>query len=151
MVWLVYCEIGSWGGVVYVDVCVVYNCWEECMLGVVIKLGKGSNLWIEYYLVVMVEVLDDDDFVIQLNCGFIIILVQVDIVYIIGEVGSYCVCVIIEYIVVNFDVVGCVWLVLVIDCMSLVVGFEVQYQDFLVVMLQVGVCLVILEQVLQEL
>ncbi|MBP1317253.1 cysteine hydrolase [Herbaspirillum huttiense F1] len=151
MVWPVHCEIGSWGGAVHADVRAAYNRWEERTLGVVTKLGKGSNPWTEHYSAVMAEVPDDDDPATQLNRGFIATLAQADTVYITGEAGSHCVRATTEHIAANLDAAGRARLVLVTDCMSPVAGFEAQYQDFLAAMSQAGVRLATSEQVLQEL
>ncbi|WP_075256436.1 cysteine hydrolase family protein [Herbaspirillum camelliae] len=151
MVWPVHCEIGSWGAAVHADVRAAYNRWEERTLGVVTKLGKGSNPWTEHYSAVMAEVPDDDDPATQLNRGFIATLAQADAVYITGEAGSHCVRATTEHIAANLDAAGRARLVLVTDCMSPVAGFEAQYQDFLAAMSQAGVRLATSAQVLQEL
>jgi nicotinamidase-related amidase len=151
MVWPVHCEIGSWGAAVHADVRAAYNRWEERTLGVVTKLGKGSNPWTEHYSAVMAEVPDDDDPATQLNRGFIATLAQADTVYITGEAGSHCVRATTEHIAANLDAAGRARLVLVTDCMSPVAGFEAQYQDFLAAMSQAGVRLATSAQVLQEL
>jgi nicotinamidase-related amidase len=139
------------GAVRSTPVCAAYNGWEERTLGVVTKLGKGSNPWTEHYSAVMAEVPDEDDPATQLNRGFIATLAQADTVYITGEAGSHCVRATTEHIAANLDAAGRARLVLVTDCMSPVAGFEAQYQDFLVAMSQAGVRLATSEQVLQEL
>lgn len=151
MVWPVHCEIGSWGATVHADVRAAYNRWEEATLGVVTKLGKGSNPWTEHYSAVMAEVPDEDDPATQLNLGFIATLAQADTVYITGEAGSHCVRATTEHIAANLDAAGRARLVLVTDCMSPVAGFEAQYQDFLAAMSRAGVRLATSAEVLQEL
>lgn len=151
MVWPVHCEIGSWGAAVHADVRAAYNRWEEATLGVVTKLGKGSNPWTEHYSAVMAEVPDEDDPATQLNLGFIATLAQADTVYITGEAGSHCVRATTEHIAANLDAAGRARLVLVTDCMSPVAGFEAQYQDFLAAMSKAGVRLATSAEVLQEL
>ena len=151
MVWPVHCEIGSWGAAVHADVRAAYNRWEERTLGVVTKLGKGSNPWTEHYSAVMAEVPDDDDPATQLNRDFIATLAQADTVYITGEAGSHCVRATTEHIAANLDAAGRARLVLVTDCMSPVAGFEAQYQVSLAALSQAGVRLATSVQVLQEL
>ncbi|BEV17925.1 cysteine hydrolase [Herbaspirillum sp. DW155] len=151
MVWPVHCEIGSWGAAVHADVRAAYNRWEENTLGVVTKLGKGSNPWTEHYSAVMAEVPDEDDPATQLNRDFIATLARADTVYITGEAGSHCVRATTEHIAAQLDAPGRARLVLVTDCMSPVAGFETQYQDFLAAMSKAGVRLATSAEVLQEL
>ncbi|ALU91666.1 cysteine hydrolases superfamily protein [Herbaspirillum rubrisubalbicans M1] len=151
MVWPVHCEIGSWGAAVHAQVRAAYNRWEADSLGIVTKLGKGSNPWTEHYSAVMAEVPDADDPDTQLNRGFIATLAQADCVYITGEAGSHCVRATTEHIAANLDAAGRARLVLVTDCMSPVAGFEAQYRDFLAAMSEAGLRLASSEQVLQEL
>ncbi len=151
MVWPVHCEIGSWGHDVHADVRAAYNRWEDAQLGIVNKIGKGSNPWTEHYSAVMAEVPDADDPDTQLNQGFIDLLKKADRVFISGEAGSHCVRATTEHIVDNFAQVDLHKLVLLTDCMSPVTGFQTQYDDFARDMLARGLQLAKSTDVLPEL
>ncbi|HEX8955807.1 MAG TPA: cysteine hydrolase [Burkholderiaceae bacterium] len=131
MVWPVHCEIGTWGQSVHAGLRAAYNAWEEQTLGIVNKLGKGSNPWTEHYSAVMAEVPDADDPGTQLNRGFIDMLKKADVLYIAGEAGSHCVRATTEHIAENFSAEERKKLVLLTDCMSPVTGFAEQYEQFL--------------------
>ncbi|UGQ47533.1 cysteine hydrolase family protein [Massilia endophytica] len=148
MVWPVHCEIGSWGHNVHEDVRAAYNAWEDASLGVVTKIGKGSNPWTEHYSAVMAEVPDDADPGTQLNRKLIASLAQASRVYIAGEAGSHCVKATTEHIAGHVDPSK---LVLVTDCMSPVAGFDQQYRSFLEAMRARGAQAMTSAQVLEEL
>ncbi|MDR3479522.1 MAG: cysteine hydrolase [Burkholderiaceae bacterium] len=131
MVWPVHCEIGSWGQAVHADLRAAYNYWEDAQLGIVNKIGKGSNPWTEHYSAVMAEVPDADDPDTQLNRPLIDLLKQADRIYIAGEAGSHCVKATTEHLADNFAQGDLGKLVLLTDCISPVTGFEAQYDAFL--------------------
>ena len=130
MAWPVHCEIGSWGHNVHADVRAAYNAWEDSALGMVNKIGKGSNPWTEHYSAVQAEVPDPDDDSTQVNQAFLSLLRGSDQVYITGEAGSHCVRATTEHIVANWDPRQLSQLVLLTDCISPVTGFGAQYDDF---------------------
>lgn len=151
MVWPVHCEIGSWGHAVHADVHAAYNRWEDGQLGIVNKVSKGSNPWTEHYSAVMAEVPDDDDSATQLNQGFIDLLKTADQIYITGEAGSHCVRATTEHIADNFSQADLRKLVLLIDCMSPVTGFQLQYEEFVTAMRARGLQIATSTDVLPEL
>jgi len=130
MVWPVHCEIGSWGHNVHADVKAAYNEWEERQLGIVEKIGKGSNPWTEHYSAVQAEVPDADDPDTQLNQALIRKLDQADLILIAGEASSHCVKATTEHIVENLPSGRLERVVLLADCMSPVTGFEAQHEAF---------------------
>lgn len=131
MVWPAHCEIGTWGHNVHADVRDAYCMWEECELGVVNKVTKGSNPWTEHYSAVMAEVADANDPATQLNLGLLNLLANADLIPVAGEAGSHCVKATVEHIANHFGPAGVSKLVLLEDCISPVGGFEPQYQEFL--------------------
>lgn len=131
MVWPVHCEIGSWGHDVHPAVKAAYNRWEESMLAVVRKVGKGSNPWTEHYSAVQAEVPDADDPDTQLNTGLIASLDEADLIVIAGEASSHCVKATTEHIASNLPSRRTGKIVLATDCMSAVTGFEAQHEAFL--------------------
>lgn len=139
MIWPVHCEIGSWGQNVHTDIRAAYNAWEESKLGIVNKISKGSNPWTEHYSAIRAEVPDAEDPDTQLNQELIASLRKADKVYITGEAGSHCVKATTEHLVENFAAAELHKLVLVIDCMSPVTGFDAQFQDFVSAMAAKGV------------
>ncbi|MCH8617876.1 cysteine hydrolase [Undibacterium sp. TS12] len=139
MIWPVHCEIGSWGQNVHADVRAAYNAWEESKLGIVNKISKGSNPWTEHYSAIRAEVPDAEDPGTQLNQELIASLRKADKVYITGEAGSHCVKATTEHLVENFAAAELHKLVLVIDCMSPVTGFDAQFQGFVSAMAAKGV------------
>ena len=151
MIWPVHCEIGSWGQNVHADVRAAYNAWEEKKLGVVNKVCKGSNPWTEHYSAIRAEVPDDSDPDTQLNQDLIGKLRLADKVYITGEAGSHCVKATTEHLVENFSSSDLHKLVLVVDCMSAVTGFDAQFADFVRDMKTKGVQIAKMADVLPEL
>ncbi|KQQ45354.1 cysteine hydrolase [Duganella sp. Leaf126] len=150
MVWPVHCEIGSWGNNVHDDVRAAYNGWEDATHALVTKLAKGSNPWTEHYSAVMAEVPYDDDPATQFNTAFVDRLAAADTIYVAGEAGSHCVKATVEHIADYFGAAASK-LVLVVDCISPVYGFDAPYQDFLHAMAARGVRLMSSGDVLPEL
>ena len=151
MIWPVHCEIGSWGHNVHDDVRRAYNRWEAERVGVVNKIFKGSNPWTEHFSAIQAEVPLADDAGTELNAPFVARLKQADRVLIAGEAGSHCVKATTEHIVENFAAAELGKLVLLIDCMSPVAGFEVPYANFVEDMRQCGVQIATSAELLPEL
>lgn len=151
MVWPTHCEIGSWGHNVHADVRAAYNGWEESTLRSVAKIVKGTNPWTEHYSAIQAEVPDHADAATQMNNAFIETLALADRVYITGEAGSHCVKATTEHIVAAWDPAQLSRLVLVIDCMSPVQGFEAQHDGFIRAMRERGVQLAQASDVAAEL
>jgi len=138
MVWPVHCEIGTWGHNVHADLRAAYNGWEEQQLAVVQKVVKGTNPWTEHYSAVLAEVPDDSDPATQTNWALIRGLEAADLILIGGEAGSHCVKATTEHIVAQIQ--GPLnRVVLLIDAMSPVAGFEAQQQAFVADMQAKGV------------
>jgi nicotinamidase/pyrazinamidase len=131
MVWPVHCEIGSWGHNVHAAVKGAYNAWEDGLLRIVRKVGKGSNPWTEHYSAIQAEVPDEQDADTQLNTRLIDSLDEADLIVVAGEASSHCVRATTEHIVANLPSGRSAKVVLVTDCMSPVTGFEAQHQAFL--------------------
>jgi nicotinamidase/pyrazinamidase len=151
MVWPVHCEIGSWGHNVHADVRAAYNAWEERRLGVVKKIGKGSNPWTEHYSAMQAEVPDPDDPDTQLNRALIDELDRADLLLIGGEASSHCVKATTEHIVANLRSGRADKVVLLTDCMSPVTGFAAQHEAFLADMHNKGVRLATSAELLPQL
>ena len=155
MVWPVHCEIASWGQNVHDDVRAACHAWEEAALGIVAKVGKGSNPWTEHYSAVMAEVPDADDPATQFNLGLVENLNLSETIYICGEASSHCVKASTEHIADYVEQQGgqtaLSKLVLLTDCMSPVSGFEDQHQAFLRGMAARGLRLAHAEDILPEL
>lgn len=138
MVWPVHCEIGTWGHNVHADLRAAYNVWEEQQLAVVQKVVKGTNPWTEHYSAVLAEVPDDSDPATQTNWDLIRGLEAADLILIGGEAGSHCVKATTEHIVAQLKA-PLNRVVLLIDAMSPVAGFEAQQQAFVADMQAKGV------------
>ncbi|HSV45973.1 MAG TPA: cysteine hydrolase [Ramlibacter sp.] len=139
MVWPVHCEIGSWGHNVHPAVKAAYNAWEDRLLRVVTKVGKGSNPWTEHYSAIQAEVPDAGDPDTEVNLALIASLDRADLLVIAGEASSHCVRATTEHIVAHLPSRRPAKLLLVTDCMSPVAGFEAQHRDFLAGMAALGV------------
>jgi len=151
MVWPVHCEIGSWGHNVHAAVRAAYNGWEEKTLRVVRKVVKGENPWTEHYSAIQAEVPDEADPTTLLNANFVAELRQAERLYVTGEAGSHCVKATVEHLVQQLTPQGVARLVLVIDCMSPVTGFEANHQAFLADLHARGATLATAAEVEQEL
>jgi nicotinamidase/pyrazinamidase len=151
MVWPLHCEIGTWGHNVHGALRLAYNRWEERTLNVVNKLIKGTNPWTEHYSAIQAEVPDASDPATQLNTAFISELARADRVFITGEAGSHCVRATTEDLATYLPAASLAKLVLVVDCMSPVTGFEQPYQDFLSAMRARGIGVANSDEVLAEL
>lgn len=148
MVWPVHCEIGSWGHNVHSAVRAAYNRWEEATLKTVAKIPKGTNPWTEHYSAIRAEVPDPADAATDTNWTYVNLLKQADRLYITGEAGSHCVRATTEHIT---EYIAPEKLVLVIDCMSAVPGFEAQQTQFIAAMQSRGVRTVSAEEAIAEL
>ena len=150
MVWPVHCEIGTWGHNVHIDVRFSYNAWEEKFIKNVGKISKGFNPWTEHYSAIRAEVPDPEDETTQLNKHFIAKLKQADQIFIAGEASSHCVKATTEHILENMFPEEIRKLVLLIDCMSPVAGFEKQHQSFIESMQLRGVRIARSDEILKE-
>ena len=130
MVWPVHCEIGSWGHAVHAAVRAAYNRWEERRLRTVQKVSKGSNPWTEHYSALQAEVPDANDEGTQLNHELIAQLDRADLILVAGEASSHCVKATLEHLALNLPSRRLDKLMLLVDAMSPITGFEAQTQAF---------------------
>ena len=151
MVWPVHCEIGSWGHNVHADVKAAYNLWEEGTLRTVEFVAKGQNPWTEHYSAMQAEVPDASDPETQLNRPLIEQLDRADTILVAGEASSHCVKATTEHLVENLPSRRAAKVVLLLDCISPVPGFEVQHEAFLKDMQARGVSLSTTSDVLSQL
>ena len=131
MVWPVHCEIGSWGHNVHPAVRAAYNRWEDRKLAAVRKVSKGSHPFTEHYSAFGAEVPDPRESGTQLNEPLIAELDGADHIVIGGEASSHCVRASTEHLAAHLPSGRVEKIVLLADCMSPVVGFEAQAQQFL--------------------
>ncbi len=141
MVWPVHCEIGTWGHNVHAEVHAAYNRWEEQGCRVVRKITKGSNPWTEHYSAVQAEVPDPEDGDTQVNERLIAPLSNSDLILIAGEASSHCVKATTEHLVQQLGPDMARKMVLLIDCMSPVGGFEAAQAAFFESMAAQGLAL----------
>lgn len=151
MVWPVHCEIGSWGHNVHDELRAAYNQWERQTLRTVAKVTKGENPWTEHYSAIRAEVPVAGDPATERNEYLVSSLKQASRVYITGEAGSHCVKATTEHLVEQLSPTERRKLVLVVDCMSPVTGFESAQREFLANMRALGVEAATSDEVLREL
>lgn len=140
-VWPEHCLIGSWGHCIQDDVLQAVHEWE----GSPAKahyVTKGVNPWTEHYSAVMAEFPDPEDPKTQLNAEFLEMLESADLVIVAGEASSHCVLSTVQDIM---DKLGSTdfskKLVLLLDCMSPVPGFEQNAENFFINAQKNGVAL----------
>jgi nicotinamidase/pyrazinamidase len=148
MVWPVHCEIGTWGHNVHAAVRHAYNQWEVAQLRTVQVVYKGNNPWTEHYSALQAEVPDANDPDTQLNRALIAELDRADVLLIAGEASSHCVKATTEHLVDHLPSGAWNKIILIIDCMSPVGGFEAQGSAFVANMQARGVRLAVAAEVL---
>jgi len=131
MVWPVHCEIGSWGHGVHADVLAACVHWQRLHQCAVHNVFKGMNPWTEHYSALQAEVPDPADPGSLLNFGLLARLDQAQRIIIAGEASSHCVRATSEHLVQHLPSGRPERLVLMIDAMSPVAGFEAAHEDFL--------------------
>jgi nicotinamidase-related amidase len=139
MVWPVHCEIGTWGHDVHADVRAAYNAWERAALRSVRKVTKGENPWTEHYSAIQAEVPDAGDPHTLPNTALVEALDRAQLLLVAGEASSHCVRATTEHLVARLPSGRPERVVLLIDCMSPVAGFEAQQAEFLAGMRALGV------------
>lgn len=139
MIWPHHCEIGSWGHALHPVLHAACRRWEARRLDAVGMVIKGSNPWTEHYSAVMAEVPDPADPSTGLNTRLIDSLREATEVFIAGEAGSHCVKASTEHVVAQFPPHARERIVLLLDCMSPVAGFEAAQAGFLAAMRAQGV------------
>ena len=151
MVWPVHCEIGSWGHNVHPALRRAYNAWEDRTLREVHKVTKGENPWTEHFSAILAEVPDPEDARTQLNSAFVARLRRADRLYIAGEAGSHCVKATTEHLVEQLDDEEARKVVIMIDCISPVAGFEAEQERFIQAMRARGLAVATAAEVEREL
>ncbi|MBF5003862.1 cysteine hydrolase family protein [Diaphorobacter caeni] len=135
MVWPVHCEIGSWGHGVHGDVLAACDEWQISQRRAVRNVFKGMNPWTEHYSAIRAEVPDDDDPETLVNERLLRELATAERLIVAGEAGSHCVRSTVEDIVNHLPALVPGWtpsrIVLLVDCMSPVGGFEREQTAFL--------------------
>ena len=139
MVWPLHCQIGSWGHGLHADVLAACNTWEDQHLQPVHCVSKGDNPFTEHYSALQAEVPDAADAGTQMNHALLARLDAADTLLIAGEAGSHCVRATVEHLVAHLPAGRPERLVLLIDCISPVAGFEPQQAEFLAAMARHGV------------
>ena len=139
MVWPLHCQIGSWGHGLHADVLAACNAWEDARLAPVHCVNKGDNPFTEHYSALQAEVPDAADAGTQLNLALLARLDAADTLLIAGEAGSHCVRATVEHLVAHLPSGRPERLVLLIDCISPVTGFEARQAEFLASMAGRGV------------
>ena len=130
-IWPPHCIIGSPGHNVVEPLLNSLLNWERKYVGLVNKVTKGSNIYVEHFSAVKAEVTDPNDPTTQLNTDFINILMEADEVLLAGEARSHCLANTVRDIANNFAddsfIKKCT---LLTDCTSDVPGFESYGESF---------------------
>ena len=138
MVWPLHCEIGSWGHGVHEDILRSCRQWQEQRQRAVHNVFKGMNPWTEHYSAICAEVPDESDPDTGINQVLLDQLRRCDQLVIAGEASSHCVRATTEHIAQHSGMAP-ERLVLLIDCMSPVAGFEAAHTEFVEHMRAIGV------------
>lgn len=141
MIWPTHCEIGTWGHNIHADILAACNVWEQRSGRPTDKVIKGDNPYTEHYSALIAEVPDPSDARTQLNQKLLDSLKTSDTLLVAGEAGSHCVKATLEHYAQHVEAELMKRVVLLIDCMSPIPGFEQPYKDFLDDMQQRGATL----------
>jgi nicotinamidase-related amidase len=90
MIWPPHCIIGTPGHNIVTPVLEALLTWEQKNIGMVNKVTKGSNMWVEHFSGVRAEVLDPNDPTTQLNTDVVNALMDADEILWAGEARSHC-------------------------------------------------------------
>jgi nicotinamidase-related amidase len=151
MVWPVHCEIGSWGHGIHADLAAALGQWEERRLRATEAVFKGQSPWTEHYSALQAEVPDERDPHTQLDRELIARLDDSALLLIAGEASSHCVKATTEHLVGHLPSRQFAKLVLLVDCMSPVAGFEAQHHAFFESMRSLGVRVATSDEMTREL
>lgn len=140
MVWPVHCQIGTWGQCVHAGLQVALDDWEDDQGRSVAQVHKGLNPWTEHFSALRAEVVDPDDPATGLNQELLAALSGSETVFVAGEAGSHCVRATVDHLAENWtgDLSR---IVLLVDAMSPVAGFESLQETFLQTMKDRGLAL----------
>lgn len=130
-IWPPHALIGSTGHAVFPELFAALKEWEEDF-AMVNYVTKGSNIFTEHYSIFRAEVVAPDDVTTQVNTALVKALMEADIVLVAGEAGSHCVRNSVLDLADLFNDDSCISkLVLLIDAVSPVPGFEKMQEDFI--------------------
>jgi len=131
MVWPVHCEVGSWGHGIHADILAQCSQWQQQRQRAVTHLFKGLNPWTEHYSALEAEVPDPSDPETLLNKAWLNSVDRAEQLIIAGEASSHCVRFTVEHLLQYLPSGKPERLVLLIDAMSPVAGFETSHQEFI--------------------
>jgi len=131
MVWPVHCQVGSWGHGVHVDILAACNQWQAQRQRCVSDIFKGQSPWTEHYSALEAEVPDPSDPDTLLNKAWLNKLDKAEKLIIAGEASSHCVRFTVEHLLQYLPSGKPERLVLLVDAMSPVAGFEASHQEFI--------------------
>jgi nicotinamidase/pyrazinamidase len=130
-IWPPHCLIGTPGHNIMEPLLNALLLWEKKYVGLVNKVTKGSNIYVEHFSAVKAEVTDPNDPTTQLNTDLINMLMEADEVLLAGEARSHCLANTVRDIANSFAddsfIKKCT---LLTDCTSDVAGFEKYGVDF---------------------
>jgi len=138
-IWPPHCRIGTWGHNIYLPVMEAFDEWEAKRFGIVDYVTKGSNLFTEHYSALEADVPDPEDPTTLLNINLIQTLERADVLLVSGQAKSHCVAYTLRGLVKNFGKDSVKKIILLIDTMSSVPGFEKLGDDFIDEMVSIGV------------
>lgn len=142
-IWPEHCIEGSWGHNVQADVRDALDDWARQQFKVVDYALKGTNPGTEHYSAVEAEVPDAVDPDTQVNWRIVSIPSNAETVLIAGEALSHCVASTVRDMASRLSKADIAKMVLLIDCMSPVPGFERQGQEFIAEMIALGMRLAV--------
>ena len=132
MVWPVHCVTGTWGHNIHAGVADALNDWEWKAQKPVSKILKGLNPLTEQYSAIRAEVPDPADPRTETNMALVQCLAAASgCIFVAGEALSHCVSATMSDLYELLPPEQLEKIVLLIDCMSPVSGFEAQGQEFL--------------------
>lgn len=137
MVWPVHCQIGTWGQCLHAGLQATLDGWEDLQGRSVAQVHKGQNPWTEHFSALRAEVVDPDDPATGLNQELLAALSASGTVFVAGEAGSHCVRATVEHLAENWTG-DTSRIVLLVDAMSPVAGFESVQEKFLLAMKERG-------------
>lgn len=127
-IWPLHCLIGSRGSNIFPPLLKALDKWEDNP-GIVNHVTKGSNYKVEHYSILRSEVPDPDDPGTLLNSDLIKIIQKADPLVVGGEASNFCVACTVLDICIEFGTAKNI--VLLLDGMDPVPGFEYLYDEFI--------------------
>lgn len=149
--WPVHCQIGTYGHAIHADIMRACSQWEQEQLSFVNYEQKGTDPWSEHYSALQAEVVDSRNPLTMLNNAAINRYKQADMTIFVGEASSHCVRKTIWHAVAALHPEERQKLVILIDCMSAIPGFEEGTNAFFKDMALLGARVMTSEDLLHEL